>query len=135
MTDIDSCQDSSCRNASARLMFYMAVRYDGGDNSRTPDLELVDRLTTSGEANFGVLCTLLSWHLEHGVSDRERRRNDVIHSWQGNRNPFIDHPEYVSAIWAASCPGLRTMKDELLQRVDRLESELNELRTLIEERL
>jgi serine protease len=119
----------------ARMMFYMAVRYEGGDNSRTPDLVLVDRLTTSGEANFGKLCTLLSWHLQDSVSDIERRRNVVIHSWQGNRNPFIDHPEFVSAIWAGSCPMLTSTKEELLHRVDRLEMELDELRTLIEERL
>ena len=26
-------------------------------------------------------------------------RNDVIQEWQGNRNPFIDHPEWVQLIW------------------------------------
>ena len=30
----------------------------------------------------------------------KQRRNQVIHdSWQGNRNPFIDHPEWVASIW------------------------------------
>ncbi len=119
----------------ARMMFYMTVRYEGSDDSGTPDLELVDRLTASGEPHFGKLCTLLSWHEQDGVSDRERRRNDIIHSWQGNRNPFIDRSEFVSAIWAGSCPGHLSAKEELLQRLERLESELNELRTIIEERL
>lgn len=36
---------------------------------------------------------LLDWHRTDPPSDEERRRNDVIEKLQGNRNPFIDHPE------------------------------------------
>ena len=87
----------------ARMMFYMAVRYEGNDDSGTPDLELVDRKTFSRESYFGKLCTLLDWHFQDPVSRAERRRNDIVYSWQGNRNPFIDHPDFVSAIWGGSC--------------------------------
>ena len=87
----------------ARMMFYMAVRYEGNDDSGTPDLELVNRNTSSGERYFGKLCTLLDWHFQDPVSRPERRRNNIVYSWQGNRNPFIDHPEFVAAIWGASC--------------------------------
>jgi len=73
------------------------------DGSRTPDLELVDRKTNTGEPFFGKLCTLLAWHALDPVSDQETRRNDVIHSWQGNRNPYIDHPEFVAKIWGQDC--------------------------------
>ena len=39
------------------------------------------------------------WHALDPVSDAERGRNDIIFSkWQGNRNPYIDHPEWVDAI-------------------------------------
>ena len=81
----------------------MAVRYEGNDDSRTPDLELVDRKTSSGEPYFGKLCTLLNWHFQDPVSQRERDRNNIVYSWQGNRNPFIDHPGFVSKIWLRSC--------------------------------
>jgi len=87
----------------ARAMFYMAVRYQGGDGGGTPDLELVDRLTNSGEPNFGDLCDLVAWHQGDLVSPAELARNGVIYSWQGNRNPFADHPEYVLSIWGAQC--------------------------------
>jgi endonuclease I len=87
----------------ARAMMYMAVRYEGGGDGGTPDLELVDRLTNAGEARFGDLCDLVNWHLGDAVSAAELRRNEVIYSWQGNRNPFVDHPEYVLQIWGPAC--------------------------------
>lgn len=89
---------------TARMMFYMAVRYEG-DDGNTPNLELVDRRTETGEPLFGKLCTLLEWHKKDPVADEERKRNDVIYNWQGNRNPFIDRPEWVESIWGGECVG------------------------------
>ncbi len=43
---------------------------------------------------------LLRWHAEDPVDDAERLRNDSIYKAQGNRNPFVDHPEFVSQIGA-----------------------------------
>ena len=119
------------------MMFYLVVRYEGNDQSGTPDLELVDRLTHTGEPHFGKLCTLVAWHGLDPVSPEERRRNDVVHSWQGNRNPFVDHPEFVQAIWGEECGAgpEDTLREELLNRIERLESEINELRTIIEEQM
>ncbi len=88
---------------TARMMFYMAVRYEGSDNSSTPDLELVDQLTGTSIPQFGKLCDLVNWHIQDPVSDAERLRNNVVYSWQGNRNPFIDHPDFVISIWGSSC--------------------------------
>lgn len=87
----------------ARIMFYMVVRYEGSDSSSTPDLELVDNTTASGQPLMGELCELLQWHIDDPVSAAETGRNGVIYSWQGNRNPFIDHPEYALPIWGAEC--------------------------------
>jgi endonuclease I len=80
----------------ARMLFYMAVRYEGNGE---PDLEVVDRVNTSGPTQ-GKLSTLLEWHKQDPVDDVERRRNDIIYeNYQHNRNPFIDHPEWVELIW------------------------------------
>ena len=85
----------------ARMMFYMAVRYEG-DVSGEPDLELVDYITyPTTSPIFGKLSTLLQWHIDDPVDDIERHRNDVVYSYQENRNPFIDHPEYVDYIWGS----------------------------------
>ena len=84
----------------ARAMFYMAVRYDGSD-AGTLDLEL-DQTANASQAVFGNLTTLLQWHLDDPVSAEERRRNDLIHDrYQGNRNPFVDRPEFVAKIFGA----------------------------------
>ncbi|MCP4411798.1 MAG: hypothetical protein GY808_04410, partial [Gammaproteobacteria bacterium] len=79
----------------ARMMFYMDVRYETDGEY---DLELQESIPTSGP-NFAKLSVLLAWHQEDPVDNWEIIRNDKIFSYQGNRNPFIDHPEYVDQIW------------------------------------
>ena len=59
----------------------------------------VDRTTSIGERHLGHPCALLVWHEEDLVDDAERWRNDVIFAWQGNRNPFVDHLEWLQSIW------------------------------------
>ena len=49
---------------------------------------------------LGRLSTLLRWHEQDPPDAFERARNDAIfETWQGNRNPFVDRPEWVAAIW------------------------------------
>ena len=101
--DADSWDPGPARRGDvARALLYMDLRYDGSDGG-TPDLELVERTTSIGERHFGHLCTLLVWHEEDLVDDAERRRNDIVFSWQGNRNPFVDHHEWVQSIWGDGC--------------------------------
>lgn len=82
----------------ARMIFYMAVRYNGDDGFA--DLELNNQVNNGTNPFHGKISVLLAWNAADPVSDFERRRNDRIHAqWQGNRNPFIDHPEWAAAIW------------------------------------
>ncbi len=85
----------------ARMMFYMDIRYT--HEGARGDLELVNETTDPREPRFGWLCTLLQWHELDPVDDWERRRNHRIFQRQGNRNPFIDHPEFADKIWASEC--------------------------------
>ncbi|GGY17763.1 endonuclease I family protein [Paludibacterium paludis] len=89
---------------TARILFYMAVRYDGDPRDNTPDLDLVNHPTHTGQPQFGKVCDLLKWHRLDPVSLSEQRRNDIVERRQGNRNPFIDRPDFAERIWAASCP-------------------------------
>ncbi len=81
----------------ARMIFYMDVRYDGSDG--VADLEVIDEVDTYPNAEHGKLSTLLEWHIEDLPDDFELNRNEVIYGYQENRNPFIDHPEFATAIW------------------------------------
>ncbi len=81
----------------ARMIFYMDVRYDGGSGEL--NLIVVDEVNTAPAPEHGKLSTLLEWHQQDPPDDFERNRNDVVFSYQENRNPFIDHPEFVEEIW------------------------------------
>ena len=74
--------------------FYAAVRYEDA----ALDIELIDHAPDRGDKRplHGVLQALLEWHEADPPDDLERRRNDRVHELQGNRNPFVDHPEWVS---------------------------------------
>lgn len=91
----------------ARMLLYMFIRYGEYDdttvtinnNTYSVNLELVDNSNTTaisnGNGKLAKLSTILSWHYQDPVSDREIYRNNVVYMFQKNRNPFIDHPEYV----------------------------------------
>lgn len=86
----------------ARALFYMAVRYEGneeGNEAGSIDLELSDSPSMETGVH-GKLSVLLKWHKNDPVSDLEKVRNNKIHrSYQGNRNPFIDHPEWADGVF------------------------------------
>ena len=63
----------------ARSLFYFSVRYD---LPIRPEEEVV----------------LKKWNQEHPVDEEEKARNDEIAKLQGDRNPFVDHPEMADEI-------------------------------------
>eukprot|EP00898_Chlorokybus_atmophyticus_P008705 jgi/Chlat1/8836/Chrsp91S09255 len=92
------------RGDIARSMFYMATRYDGSEGPEALDLELSE-VPNPSRGRFGRLSTLLKWHAEDPVDEHERMRNErVCRLFQHNRNPFIDHPEFVTQIDWKSAP-------------------------------
>ncbi len=52
-----------------------------------------------GSSVIGSLDTFLAWHEADPVDEFEMHRNDVIYSYQNNRNPYVDHPEWVSKVY------------------------------------
>jgi endonuclease I len=86
------------RGDVARMILYMAVRYDGGDGFA--DLEPNNSVNNGSAPYIGKLSVLKAWSAADPPDAFEQRRNQVIYdTWQHNRNPFIDHPEWVSSIW------------------------------------
>ncbi|MFB7918466.1 endonuclease I family protein [Streptomyces sp. NPDC056061] len=98
-TDSDSFEPrDAVKGDVARMILYMAVRYEGGDG--WADLEPNDRVSNGSAPNIGRLSVLKAWSQEDPPDAFEKRRNDVIFDkYQHNRNPFIDHPEWVESIW------------------------------------
>ncbi|MEV0733107.1 endonuclease [Polymorphospora sp. NPDC050346] len=98
-TDSDSWEPRDADKGDvARMLFYMAIRYEGNDG--WPNLEVNESTSNGSSPYHGKLSVLKQWHQQDPPDAFERRRNQVIFdNWQGNRNPFVDHPEWVSAIW------------------------------------
>ncbi len=74
----------------ARAVLYMDIRYNG--------LDIVNGFP-SMTGQLGDLNTLLDWHRNDPPDDYEMNRNNVVYTWQFNRNPFIDQPDLVEYIW------------------------------------
>jgi endonuclease I len=77
------------RGDAARAMFYVFTRY-------ALDRKLGQKISLKNFKDEQAI--LLRWHAEDPVSDSERARHERIVKKQGNRNPFIDYPEYVTRI-------------------------------------
>ncbi|GAB4289685.1 MAG: hypothetical protein Kow0068_15230 [Marinilabiliales bacterium] len=81
----------------ARTYFYVAVRYLNEDSS-WPGSDM----TTGAELKPWAFAMIYQWHINDPVSQKEINRNDSIYKIQNNRNPFIDHPEWVDSVWFPS---------------------------------
>lgn len=92
--------DDEYKGDFARAYFYMATCYNN----------VISSWTKSGGSaffagnNYPVFTTyaidlLIEWHRLDPVSEKETTRNCYAQAWQGNRNPFIDHPELAEHIW------------------------------------
>ena len=91
----------------ARSLLYFAVRYEGklgnfnfttNASDPTKDQNPLDGSEEKAYENW-YIAMLLNWHQQDPVSQREIDRNNSVFNLQKNRNPFVDHPEWVSAIW------------------------------------
>lgn len=83
--DLFEPQDSA-KGDTARILFYLFVRYTEADKYDFTDVA-------------ESLEMLLEWNRLDPVDEWEMERNDETAKIQGNRNPFIDHPEFADIIW------------------------------------
>jgi hypothetical protein len=88
----------------ARNYFYMATRYNIGSWASTTT-ESATALSAGNFTGFNTafLGMLYRWHLADPVSQKEINRNNAVYGIQGNRNPYIDHPEWVARVFISSC--------------------------------
>ena len=96
--------DDSVKGDFARIVFYAIAKYSAsygwtsGEGSST--------FSGSASTNYGLTNYAVKfyseWSAQDPVSDWERSVNDAIAPIQGNRNPFIDHPEYANTLWGTN---------------------------------
>lgn len=86
----------------ARMYFYFATRYE---NTVAGYSFAMFNGSSNQVFTTAFLNMLLTWHAQDPVSAREIARNNAIYARQNNRNPFIDHPEYVNQIWGGTPSG------------------------------
>lgn len=80
----------------ARALLYFATRYE--DRITQWHHPMLNGTSDQVYADWFIKL-LLKWHRQDPVSAHEIQRNQAGYEFQGNRNPFIDHPEWVNEIW------------------------------------
>lgn len=85
----------------ARMYFYFATRYENTVASYSYNMF---NGTSNQVFTTAFRDLLIQWHNQDPVSAREIARNNAIYLRQNNRNPYIDHPEYVGMIWGGTTP-------------------------------
>jgi endonuclease I len=95
----------------ARSLLYFVVRYEGKlgsfNTAYTTSANLTpatDQCPLDGTEERAVepayIAMLKQWSTADPVSQREIDRNNAVYVIQKNRNPFIDHPEWIDMIWS-----------------------------------
>ncbi|MBO7156391.1 MAG: endonuclease [Clostridia bacterium] len=96
------------RGATARILMYVQTRWGNQYN-----LKFV--LGKGSNKTIGDIEDLMKWHLQEPPTAEEKARNEAVYKVQGNRNPFIDHPEYAEMIY---CYDGQDYNDELQDVVE-----------------
>lgn len=97
----------------ARIIMYMFVHYNspstlGSNTNKSGNCPTTASSKTSGNlpltnvfngSKTNAFNLLLEWHNDDPVDEIEINRNEAVYKIQGNRNPFIDKPDYANYIW------------------------------------
>lgn len=86
----------------ARVYFYMATRYENqisGWETSNAGSDATLNGTSNQVFEDWMLAMLIDWHNADPVSQKEIDRNNAAYTFQGNRNPYVDNPQYVAQVW------------------------------------
>ena len=91
--------DDEYKGDFARIYFYMVTCYKS-DVANWPGCDQLDYQDNQYKAfSDWSIQMLMEWHRADPVSQKELIRNEGVYEKQGNRNPFVDHPELAEYIW------------------------------------
>lgn len=89
----------------ARILMYVYVHYSSelGSNDRLDATKKsylgnlrLNQVFNSSYNYQQIYELMVKWNKLDPVDEHEKKRNDTIEQIQGNRNPFVDHPEYMA---------------------------------------
>jgi endonuclease I len=89
----------------ARIYFYMATRYENVIATWYTYSTEADAILSNNSGlvyETWYINMLLAWNAMDPVSAKEKIRNNKVYTIQNNRNPYVDHPEWVNAVWGPS---------------------------------
>ncbi|OWK74160.1 endonuclease I [Flavobacteriaceae bacterium JJC] len=94
----------------ARMSLYFITRYEDKLASFSQYQSATNPLDGSTNRGFQqwYINLLLKWAAQDPVSQREIDRNNAVYARQHNRNPFIDHPEWINMIWTSTLSSSET---------------------------
>ncbi|MFY7898940.1 MAG: endonuclease [Chitinophagaceae bacterium] len=113
----------------ARAFLYFVTMYESemaGYSGNTENAQAFE-FNTFPSVKINYLKLMIKWHNQDPVSDKERARNNGGFLFQGNRNPFVDSPQYVQQIWNGSCPGLSVLPANISLFTGKLSNQLVQL--------
>lgn len=100
----------------ARSFLYFVTRYEDnipGWSSNADAVQTFDN-STFPSVTINYLRLMLKWNALDPVSAKEITRNNGAYNFQGNRNPFIDSPQFVNRVWNSTCPGLAALPIDIV---------------------
>ena len=103
----------------ARAFFYFATRYEDNmdefystANGATCEAKNMFDGSINKVFSDNFILLLIKWHKDDPVSAKEIAQNNAIYAHQNNRNPYIDHPEYICQIWSTQCATVDALSSE-----------------------
>lgn len=103
------------RGEAARITFYCCLVNSklilAPNNTSPSGTDSVTGQSFGSGHTMGNLETLIKWNINYAVTQREKNRNEGAEYLQGNRNPFVDHPEYACKIWGNVNSKIKSMCD------------------------
>lgn len=107
----------------ARILLYVYVRWGQPnlcENVSAANLPAMDSddSDNNGRKVMEDLDTLLTWCEEDPVDTWEMSRNDCVEDIQGNRNVFVDYPEYAWLLFGRDVPEMDTPSGEARAQQD-----------------